>query len=44
MERTNEQASTTELVTPVENNSGQFHYKQHHQKNGMKLYCNTSVQ
>jgi hypothetical protein len=44
MERTNEQASTTEPLMPVENNSTQFHCKQHHQKNGTKLYCNASVQ
>jgi hypothetical protein len=44
MEQINEQASTIESVMPVENNSTQFHCKQHHQKNGTKLYCNTSIQ
>ena len=43
-ERTSEQTSITEPVMSLQNNSIQFHCKQHHQKNGMKLYCNTYVQ
>jgi type II secretory pathway component PulM len=44
MERTSEHVSTTEPLMSVENYSTQFHSKQHHQKNGTKLYCNASVQ